>query len=138
MSRKNKKPISFDAMVKFFMQTYNIPTKKDIDRLSRRLDHIEQLIIKSIDSQKARGVVRGRVRSSMTASDTVLEVVRDFEDGVGFAEIKDRTGFGEKKLRNIIYRLNDLGKIERKSRGVYWAPKGSEEEDQTSSGGVLT
>jgi hypothetical protein len=123
MSRKKKKPISFDAMVKFFMQTYNIPTKRDIDRLSRRLDHIEQLILKSIDTQKARGASRGKIRSSMTAADTVLEVVRDFDDGVGFAEIKDRTGFGEKKLRNIIYRLNDLGKIERKSRGVYWAPK---------------
>jgi len=123
MSRKKKKPISFDAMVKFFMQTYNIPTKRDIDRLSRRLDHIEQLILKSIDSQKARGAAKGKIRSSMTAADTVLEVVRDFDDGVGFAEIKDRTGFGEKKLRNIIYRLNDLGKIERKSRGVYWAPK---------------
>jgi hypothetical protein len=123
MSRKKKKPISFDAMVKFFMQNYNIPTKKDIDRLSRRIDHIEQLIIKSMDSQKARSAARGKSRSGMTASDTVLEVVRDFDDGVGFAEIKDRTGFGEKKLRNIIYRLNDLGKIERKSRGVYWAPR---------------
>ena len=38
MSRKKKKPISFDAMVKFFMQSYHIPTKKDIDRLSRRLE----------------------------------------------------------------------------------------------------
>lgn len=122
MSRKKKKPISFDAMVKFFMQSYNIPTKRDIDRLSRRLDHIEQLILKSMDSPKTRGAARGKSRSGLTASDTVLEVVKDFEEGVGFAEIKDRTGFGEKKLRNIIYRLNDLGKIERKSRGVYWAP----------------
>jgi hypothetical protein len=123
MSRKKKKPISFDAMVKFFMQNYNIPTKKDIDRLSRRMDHIEQLILKSMDSQKAKSAARNKSRSGMTASDTVLEVVRDFDDGVGFAEIRDRTGFGEKKLRNIIYRLNDLGKIERKSRGVYQASR---------------
>jgi hypothetical protein len=123
MSRKKKKPISFDAMVKFFMQSYNIPTKKDIDRLSRRLDHIEQLILKSLESPRGRGAAKGKPRSAMSASDTVLEAIKDFEDGVGFAEIKDRTGFGEKKLRNIIYRLNDLGKIERKSRGVYWAPK---------------
>ncbi len=126
MSRKKKKPISFDAMVKFFMQSYQIPTKKDIDRLSRRLDHIEQLILKSLDSPKGRSAVRGKSRSSMTASDTVLEIIKDFDEGVGFAEIKDRTGFGEKKLRNIIYRLNDLGKIERKSRGVY---RVSEEEE---------
>ena len=29
------------------------------------------------------------------------------------------TGFGEKKLRNIIFRLNRIKKIKRKSRGVY-------------------
>lgn len=132
MSRKKKKPISFDAMVKFFMQSYNIPTKKDIDRLSRRLDHIEQLILKFLETQRGRGGAKGKTRASLTASDTVLETIRDFDDGVGFAEIRDRTGFGEKKLRNIIYRLNDLGKIERKSRGVYWAPKDAEESADAS------
>ncbi len=127
MSRKKKKPISFDAMVKFFMQSYNIPTKKDIDRLGRRLDHIEQLVLKSLESPRGRGAAKGKPRAALTASDTVLETIRDFDDGVGFAEIKDRTGFGEKKLRNIIYRLNDLGKIERKSRGVYWTPREASE-----------
>ncbi len=33
MARKKGKSISFDAMVKFFMQYYNIPTRKDIDKL---------------------------------------------------------------------------------------------------------
>lgn len=122
MSRKKKKPVSFDAMVKFFMQTYNIPTKKDIERLSRRMDHIEQLIVKSIDANKFSGPVRGRGRSKITAADTVLEIVKGFEEGVGFAVIRDRTGFEEKKLRNIIYRLNGLGKIERITRGVYRCP----------------
>jgi hypothetical protein len=38
---------------------------------------------------------------------------------VGFADIKSRTGYEEKKLRNIIFRLNKIGKIKRKERGVY-------------------
>ena len=37
MTRKKGKPISFDAMVKFFMQNYKIPTKTDIDRLEKRI-----------------------------------------------------------------------------------------------------
>ena len=39
-----KKSVSFDAMVKFFMQHYNIPTKKDVDRIMDRLDRLEGLV----------------------------------------------------------------------------------------------
>ncbi len=120
MARKKKKSISFDAMVKFFMQNYNIPTKDDFERLSSRLDHIEQLILKSMEINASKG--KGKTRTALTASDTVLEVIRDFKEGVGFREIQARTGYEEKKLRNIIFRLNDLGKIQRKSRGVYIVP----------------
>ncbi len=44
--RKGKTP-SFDAMVKFFMQQYNIPTKQDVDRLMAKLDRLENLINQS-------------------------------------------------------------------------------------------
>jgi len=58
----------------------------------------------------------------MTASNIVLEVIKETGDeGVNFAEIKDKTGFDEKKIRNIIFRLNKLGKIKRKNRGIYVA-----------------
>jgi hypothetical protein len=40
---------------------------------------------------------------------------------VGFADIHAKTGYAEKKVRNTIYRLHRLGKITRKSRGVYVA-----------------
>jgi hypothetical protein len=44
MSTKKGKTISFDAMVKFFMQNYNIPTKKDVDKVMAKLDRLENLI----------------------------------------------------------------------------------------------
>jgi len=34
-------------------------------------------------------------------------------------DIQSQTGFEEKKIRNILYRLHRNGKIKRKSRGVY-------------------
>jgi predicted Rossmann fold nucleotide-binding protein DprA/Smf involved in DNA uptake len=120
MPRKRKKPISFDVMVKFFLKTYEIPTKKDIDKISSRIDHLEQLILKTA------GARRRRSRPSdadvpVTASDTVLEVIKDFKDGVRIDEIQARTGYEKKKLRNILYRLHKDGKIHRKERGVYIA-----------------
>ncbi len=120
MPRKRGKSVSFDAMVKFFMHTYNIPTKQDIDRISARLDRIERLIVSSGTPRVRRSNAKNNTKaSSVTASDMVLEIVRRYQDGVGFAEIQLQTGYGEKKLRNIIFRLNKLGKIKRKHRGIY-------------------
>jgi hypothetical protein len=121
MAKKKGKSVSFDAMVKFFMHTYNIPTKQDIDRLNQRLDRIERLIVNAAP-EKNRRTHRPKENvkaSAVTASDNVLEIVRRYKDGVGFAEIQLQTGYGAKKLRNIIFRLNKIGKIKRKRRGIY-------------------
>lgn len=121
MAKKKGKSVSFDAMVKFFMHTYNIPTKQDIDRLNQRLDRIERLIVTAIPAKnKLRNGAKGSNKApAETASDNVLEIVRRYKEGVGFAEIQLQTGYGAKKLRNIIFRLNKIGKIKRKSRGIY-------------------
>ncbi len=129
MAKKRGKSVSFDAMIKFFMQYYNIPTRKDIDRLMAKMDRLELLIKSSAISGKGRrtagiktaGSKTSTGKSAMTSSDTALEVIKRFRNGVGFAEIQARTGFADKKLRNIIFRLHKLGKIVRKSRGVYIA-----------------
>jgi hypothetical protein len=121
MPRKRGKSVSFDAMVKFFMHTYNIPTKHDIDRLNARLDRIERLLMNA-EATKGRRNAGGRAsgkQSLNTASDMVLEVIQRHGDGIGFGDIQIQTGFGEKKLRNIIFRLNKTGKIRRKTRGIY-------------------
>jgi hypothetical protein len=122
MARKTKS-VSFDAMVKFFLRNYNIPTRKDVDKIITRLDRLEKLV-KSVNSGRGRRGALGRPgrgRAGMTASDTVLEVIAEYKDGVGFAEIQNRTAFNEKKIRNIIFRLDKIGKIKRVSRGTYVA-----------------
>ncbi len=123
MARRKGKPVSFDAMIKFFMQNYNIPTKKDIEKIMARIDRLETLINTLTASVKIRRVSdRGIAKvktSGMTASDIVLDVIKRSKKGVGFADIQSKTGFGDKKLRNIIYRLHKNGKITRKNRGIY-------------------
>lgn len=129
MARKKGKSVSFDAMVKFFLQYYNIPTRRDIDKIMAQMDRIENLVRQSAVMDKGRRVSAGRTPKgsaatgtpAMTASDMALDVIKRFRKGVGFAEIQARTGFGDKKLRNIIFRLHKMGKIIRKSRGVYIA-----------------
>ena len=118
--RKGKAP-SFEAMVKFFMRQYNIPTKKDVDRLMTKLDRLENLIKQSALSSNMTGIRVGHRKTALTAIDVVLDVIKRSKQGIGFAAIQDKTGFDEKKIRNIIFRLNKIGKIKRKRRGIYIA-----------------
>jgi len=118
--RKGKTP-SFDWMVKFFMRQYNIPTKKDVDRLMAKLDRLENLIKQSAMSPDNAGARIGRRKTALTAIDVVLDVIKRSKQGIGFADIQAKTDFDEKKIRNIIFRLNKIGKIKRKSRGIYIA-----------------
>jgi len=122
MARKKGKSVSFDAMVKFFLQHYDIPTKRDIEKLIDKIDQLEQQLKNSGVSANRRSPRKSlRSAKGATASDAVLETVKNFKQGASFADIQEKTGFNEKKLRNIIFRLHKLEKIKRKSRGVYIA-----------------
>jgi hypothetical protein len=118
MARRSGKPKSFDTMVKFFLRYYDIPTRKDVDKIGARMERIERLISNQL---YGRGVGPYRSRFGNTASGVVLEIINDSENGIRFSEIQDRTGFEEKKLRNIVFRLNKLGKIKPLKRGIYIA-----------------
>jgi hypothetical protein len=122
MPKRKGKSVSFDAMVKFFMKNYNIPTKKDVDKLMAKLDRLENLI----KAAMAGGgyPVKGQGESSqtaVTAVDMVFDAIKRSRRGLGFSDIQAKTGFGDKKIRNIIFRLSKIGKIKRKSRGIYVA-----------------
>jgi len=124
MIKKKGKAVSFDAMVKFFIQYYDLPTKTDIDKLVERIDRLEMLMrdIATGDPSGRRAARRRRTtgsRQTVTAADTVYDAMQTFKNGADLADIQAKTGFGEKKLRNIIYRLHKLGRIQRLSRGVY-------------------
>ena len=129
MVKKKGKSVSFDAMVKFFIQHYNIPTKRDVDKLIERMDRLEKAIKTSnlynesshISRPKSSKASPSASRSADSSTGVVLEVIKRFKKGVGFSEIRKRTDFDEKKLRNIIYRLHKTKKIVRKSRGIYIA-----------------
>ena len=61
MARRKGKSISFDAMIKFFMQYYNIPTRKDIDKLMAKMDRLEALIKSSREADRSGRVSGGKI-----------------------------------------------------------------------------
>ena len=124
MTKRKGKSVSFDAMVKFFMHNYQIPTKNDIEKLTAKIERLENLLESILATKPLKHINKdNNAKESgpfpLTAQEEVLDVIKHYKDGAGFKDIKEKTGYEDKKLRNIIYRLNHLGQIERISRGKY-------------------
>lgn len=130
--KKRRKSYSVDAVIRFFLQYYNIPTKQDIAKLSMKMERLEEALKDSsrrYRKVKKAGAVKGRAkkkqarrgRAKMTATEKVLSVIKRSSKGVDIARLKARTGLEDKKIRNIVFRLSKQGTIKRVGRGVYTA-----------------
>lgn len=55
----------------------------------------------------------------MTAADTVLGIIQRYKKGRDTKALMVQTGFDQKKIANIIFKLKQQGKIKSPSRGIY-------------------
>ncbi|MFC1857918.1 GIY-YIG nuclease family protein [Thermodesulfobacteriota bacterium] len=96
---------------------------KTIENLIKPIENIEKSGStpkrKSAKKKAATKVVKARTVKKMTASDQVLGVIRRSKKGVGMAALKTKTGFEDKKIQNIVFKLKKQGKIKSPERGVY-------------------
>ncbi len=58
-------------------------------------------------------------RSTQSAADAVLEIVSNTKTGVTTAQIKEKTGFNNQKIRDNIYKLRKRGLIKSEQKGSY-------------------
>jgi predicted transcriptional regulator len=122
MPRKKGVANKPDAIAKSFIEHYNLATQKDLDKLNARLNRIEiQLKLYSSDKIFPVKYKVPRSRSKVTSGDIVYDVIKESKKGLRFSEIQSQTGFKDRTIRNILYRLHQNGIIQRKIRGVYVA-----------------
>jgi hypothetical protein len=114
------------------------PMKKGLDVLvqgikdmQKLLDNLEEALSGETPKKRAkaktrtgkkvpaRKTVAKRKSSNTTATDAVLTVIKGNSGGVTTEQIKEKTGFGETKIRGIVSRLKQQNKIRSKGRGVY-------------------
>ena len=54
-----------------------------------------------------------------TATDKILKIIRGSKKGVDAPTLVKKTGFNQKKVRNILFRTYKQGKIKRIDKGIY-------------------
>jgi hypothetical protein len=125
--KKNK---NLGLLISEIMEEYNIPTKKDFERLNQRLDELENLLKQATLASMYSGTkpaVSRRQGKKITAADMVLDIVKKEKKPVNFKFMKEKTGFDDKKLRNIIFRLHSTKQIKRVERGCYLPVEGGKD-----------
>jgi hypothetical protein len=58
-------------------------------------------------------------KTALTATEAVYQIISRSKNGAGTAALKKKTGFPDKKIHNIIYKLKKQGKIISQAKGVY-------------------
>jgi len=116
----------------FLIKNLKALTKK-AEVMARKLDRLEKTDEKKTKAKpkakaktKAKPVKRavpkeaaGRKAKKVTATDSVLAVINRSKNGVNTARLKQKTGFDEIKIRNIVFRLKKQKRITSKPKGVY-------------------
>jgi hypothetical protein len=89
------------------------------DKMIKRLEKLEKAQVAKKPKAKAVKKVVVKKPAKLPASGTVLAIIKRSRKGVDAAALKKKTGFEDKKIRDITYRLRKQGKIKSERKGVY-------------------
>lgn len=112
--------------------------KKDLQALTRRLKALArdtERLAKKLDTlQKAQAAKKPKVKRrarpakkkvtkkrapKLSASETVLNIIKKSSKGVDTTTLRKKSGFQGRKVRDILYRLKKQRKIRSPRKGVY-------------------
>ena len=99
---------------------------KDLKKISQKTDRlildfgkIEKQKVKPTKARAAKKVLAKRKTAKLTATDQVLRIIVRRKRGIDTPTLMHKTGFDEKKVRNIVFKAFKEGKIKRVGRGLY-------------------
>ena len=72
--------------------------------------------VKAKTAKKAPAKKKG---AKLTATDQVVNIIKRSKKGVDVSGLMKKTGFGERTVRNILFKAAKQGNIKRAGRGVY-------------------
>ena len=93
--------------------------KKHIRVIGKKVDNLLKAYEKEVKAKPAQNASTKKRATKLTATDKVLKIVNRSKKGVDNVTLMKKTGFDERKVRNIIFRAYKEGKIQRAGRGLY-------------------
>jgi hypothetical protein len=97
--------------------------KRNVTSLGKKVDYLLKAFEKDAKAKPAKKAPVKKKATKATATDQILKIVNISKKGVDIATIKKKTGFDDKKIRNIVFRAYKEGKINRVGRGLYIGTK---------------
>ena len=96
---------------------------KQTEKLAAALGKAEKPKAKSVKTTtKAKAVITKKVPAKVakkTDTDRLLAIINRSKKGVDTATLMKKTGFDQKKVRNMLNRTYKQGKITRVGKGIY-------------------
>ena len=99
---------------------------KNIQALGKTLDSLLKAVEKD-EKPKAKPTKRipakkapvKKKAAQPTATDKILKIIKGSKKGVDAPTLVKKTGFNQKKVRNILFRTYKQGRIKRLDKGIY-------------------
>jgi len=90
-------------------------------QMAKKVDKLEkaQAPEESKGEPKATKKAAAKKPTRVSASETVLAIIKRSRKGIDKATLRNKTGFEGRKIRDIIYRLKKQGKIKSEPKGIY-------------------
>ena len=110
------------------MKDLKMSLKKVSSDLKKMAGQVERLAGKLEAQSKAKAEpakktvakkVSKKTATQPTAADTVYKVIARYKKGANMAAINQKTGYDNKKIHNLVYKLKKQGKIKSEAKGVY-------------------
>ena len=74
---------------------------------------------KAVKKIAAQNTPATKKTSKLTDTDKFLNIIKRSKKGVTIQTLIKKTGFDDKKIRNMIFRATKMGKVKSVSRGIY-------------------
>ena len=92
---------------------------KTLDSLLKAVEKDEKPKAKPTKKIPAKKAPVKKKAAQPTATDQILKIIRGSKKGVDAPTLVKKTGFNQKKVRNILFRTYKQGKIKRLDKGIY-------------------
>jgi hypothetical protein len=111
--------VALQKKMEMLLKAYGKPQKPKAAKKPKR----KVVKAKTKRSVKVRKTTLREKAPTITATEQILKIVRRSRKGVDVPMLKAKTGFDDKKVRNIVFRASKEGKIKKVGRGTYVGAK---------------